>query len=90
MEADRVASADATLKIHNENSDTIIRIGCLRSTFSSWVKDDDKPYLAPRHKIYALQEPFKKTAGNTKEHQISAPLGVDDPAKWCNSFVILP
>ena len=45
-EADRMANAETTLKIHDKYSDVFTEIWCFKDTFSSQVKDDIKPYMA--------------------------------------------
>ena len=39
---------------------------------------------------YALQKPFKEEVKWLQELDIIAPLGVDEMAEWCNSFVMVP
>ena len=39
---------------------------------------------------YAPQKPFKKELEWFQEQAIITPLGVDDTAEWCNSFVMVP
>ena len=44
----------------------------------------------PRHAAYALQKLFKEEHQYLQELGIIAPLGVDEMAEWCNSFVLVP
>ena len=54
-------------------------------------KPDSKPYQVPsRCMAYALQKPFKEELEQLQELDIIAPLGVDEMAEWCNSFVLVP
>ena len=39
---------------------------------------------------YVLQKPFKEELEWLQELDIIAPLGIDEMAKWCNSFVVVP
>ena len=39
---------------------------------------------------YALQKPFKEELEHLQELDIIVPLGVDEMAEWCNSFVLVP
>ena len=68
-----------------------ICVGCFKSTFSLKVKDNAKPYqVLPRCVAYAPQEPSRKDLERLQKLQLLVPLGVDETAKWCNSFVIVP
>ena len=59
--------------------------------FSLQLKPDSKPYqVPPRHVAYALQKPFKEELKWLQELDIITPLGVDEMAEWCNSFVVVP
>ena len=61
-EANRVASAEITQKMHDDVSDIFTGNGCFKGTFSLQVKYDTKPYKALlRHIEYTLQEPFQKS-----------------------------
>ena len=66
-------------------------IGCFEGTFPLQLKPDSKPYqVPPRHVAYALQKLFKEELEWLQEQDIIAPLGVDEMAEWCNSFVVVP
>ena len=68
-----------------------IGIECLIGMVSLQVEDNAKPYqVALRHIAYALQELFKKELDRQQQHQIITPLEVDEGAKWCKTFVIVP
>ena len=55
------------------------------------LKPDSKPYQAPpRHVAYALQKSFKEELKWLQELDVITPLGVDEMAEWCNSFVAVP
>ena len=56
-EANRVASAETTLNMHDNFSDIFPWIGCFKGTFTIQVKDDVKPYqVLPSHVANALQQ----------------------------------
>ena len=77
--------------IHNTYGDVFNGIGCFEGTFSLQLKPDSKPYqVPPRHMAYALQKPFKEELEWLQEQIIIIPLGVDETAEWCNSFVAVP
>ena len=40
--------------------------------------------------VYALQKPFKEELECLQKMDIITPLGVDEMAEWCNSFVLVP
>ena len=66
-------------------------IGCFDGTFSLQLKPDSKPYqFAPRYTAYVLQKPFEEELKCLQKQDIIAPLGVDETAEWCNSFVLVP
>ena len=66
-------------------------IGCFEGTFSLLLKPDSKPYQVPlRHVAYALQKPFKEELDWLQKMDIISPLGVNEIAKWCNSFMLAP
>ena len=79
-----------TQRIHEKFGDVFNSIGCFKGTFSLQFKPDSKPYQAPpRHVAYALQKLFKEELECLQELDITAPLGVDEMAEWCNSFVLV-
>ena len=50
------------------------------------LKPDSKLYQVPlRCVTYTLQKPFEE-----KLNDIIVPLGIDETAEWCNSFVLVP
>ena len=86
-EADRAASAEITLNLHDELIDVFSGIGYFKGSLSLWAKDDVNANQVPlRHIAYVLQEPFKKELERLQEHQILAPLWVDEMVKWCKGF----
>ena len=77
--------------MHDKFDDIFSVIGCFKGTFSSQLKPDSKPYHAPpRHVAYALQKPFKEELEHLQKMDIIPPLGVDEMAELCNSFVLVP
>ena len=40
--------------------------------------------------LYALQKPFKEELEKLQRQDTIVPLGVDEKAEWCNSFVLVP
>ena len=90
-EGDKRQSNDMKQKIHDTYGNGFNGIGCFKGTFSLQLKPDSKPYQAPpRHMAYALQKPFKEELKQLQELDIIIPLGVDEMAEWCNSFVVVP
>ena len=90
-EADKRESNAMAQKTHNTFSDVFNGIGCFKGTFSLQLKPNSKPYqVPPRHVAYALQKLFKEELDRLQEMDIIAPLGVDQMAEWCNSFVLVP
>ena len=80
-----------TQKIYNTYGNVFNGIGCFEGTFSLHLKPDSKPYqVPPRHMAYALQKLFKEELKQLQEQDITAPLGEDMMAEWCNSFVVVP
>ena len=79
-------------KIHDAFGNVINGIGgCFKGTFSLQLKPDSKPYQAPtRHVAYVLQKPFKEELECLQKMDIITPLGVDETAEWCNSYVLVP
>ena len=60
MEPERMASAETTLKIHDEYSYVFTGIWSFKGTFSLHVNDNAKPYQTlPSCVAYLLHEPFK-------------------------------
>ena len=52
------------------------------------MKPDSKTYQAPsRHVMYALQKLFNE---EIKQLDIIMPLGMDETAECCNSFILVP
>ena len=91
VDADKRKSSEMMQKIHNTFVDVFNGIGCFEGTFSLQLKPDSKPYQAPpRHVAYALQKPFKEELECLQQMDIITPLGVDETAEWCNSFVLVP
>ena len=79
-----------TQKTHNKFSDIFNSTGCFKGTFSLQLKPDSKPYQAPpRYVAYVLQKLFKEELERLHKMDIIAPLGVDEMAEWCNSFVLV-
>ena len=66
-------------------------IGCFEGTFSLQFKPDSRPYQVPgRHVAYVLQKLFKDKLDRLQQLDIIRPIGVDETAEWCNSFVLVP
>ena len=54
------------------------------------MKPNAIPYVAPVCRVaYSLQEPLKKELDRLGQEGIIVPLGIDEPSKWCNSFVCI-
>ena len=67
MEADRVGSAEITLKMHEEFSDVFTGSECFKGTFSLQVNKDVNPYQVPPRSIaYALKRPIQERIRKTK------------------------
>ena len=80
-----------TQKIHDTFGDVFNGIGCFEGTFSLQLRPDSKPYQVPsRCVVYVLQKPFREELGCLQKMDIITPLGVDETAEWCNSFVLVP
>ena len=78
-------------EVHNTFGDVFNGIGYFKGKFSLQLKPDSKPYqVPPRHVAYALQKPFKEELEHLQRMDIITPLGVDELAEWCNSFVLVP
>ena len=87
--AKREVSAKTTSKMHKGYSDVFAQIECFKGTFTLQVKDDVNLYqVSLRHIVYATQELLKRT--RLHKQQILVPLEVDEMAKWCNSFILVP
>ena len=66
-------------------------IGCFERTFSLQLKPDRKPYqVPPRHVAYVIKKRFKEELDWLQKIDIITPLGIDETAEWCNSFVLAP
>ena len=77
--------------MHNTFGDVFNGIGYFKGTFSLQLKPDSKLYqVPPRCVAYALQKPFKEELEHLQKMDIITPLGVDETAEWCNSFVLIP
>ena len=84
-------SSEMMQKIHNRFGNIFNGIGCFEGMFSLQLKPDSKPYqVHPRHVAYVLQKPFKEELEQLQKMDIITPLGVDEMAEWCNSFVLVP
>ena len=80
-----------TQRIYKKFGDMFNSIGCFKGTFSLQLKPDSKPYqVPPRQVAYALQKLFKEEIEHLQELDIIVPLGIDEMAEWCNSFVLVP
>ena len=79
-------------KIHNAFGDIFNGISYFKGIFSLQLKPDSKPYqVPPRHVAYMLQKPFKEELQHLQKMDIIvSPLGVDEIAEWCHSFVLVP
>ena len=91
VEADKRKSIKLTQGIHKVFGNVFNGIGCFKGIFSLQLKPDSKPYLAPPRLVtYVLQKPFKEELDPLQKMDIITPLGVDETAEWCNSFVLVP
>ena len=91
VEADKRKSKKLMQRIHKVFGIVFNGIGCFKGTFSLQLKPDSKPYQAPpRHVAYALQKLFKEELDQLQKMDIITPLGVNETAEWCNSFVLVP
>ena len=91
VEADKRKSIELTQEVHSSLGDVFNCIGCFKGTFSLQLKPDSKLYQAPlKHVVYALQKSFKEELEHLQKMDIITPLGVDESAEWCNSFVLVP
>ena len=90
-EADKRESNAIIQKIHNTFGNVFNGIGYFKGTFSLQLRPNSKSYqVLPRHVAYELQKPFKEELEQLQEMDIIAPLGIDETAEWCNSFVLVP
>ena len=90
-DSDKKMSAEITWQLQRDFEDVFNGIGCFDGTFSLQVKLDSKPYQAPQRCVaYVLQKPFEEELKWLQEQDITTPLGVDETAEWCNSFVLVP
>ena len=65
-------------------------IGCFEVTFLLQVKADIKLYKVPRRcVVYVLQKQFKEELEKLQRQDIITPLGMDETAEWCNSFILV-
>ena len=77
--------------IHDTFVNVFNGIGYFEGTFSLQLKPESKPYQVPhRHVVYVLQKPFKEELEHLQKMDIITPLGVDETAEQCNSFVLVP
>ena len=91
VDADKRKNSAMMQKIYNTFGNIFNGIGCFKGTFSLQLKPDSMSYQAPpRHVAYMLQKPFKEELECLQKMDIITPLGVDEMAEWCNSFVLVP
>ena len=91
IDADKRKSSVMMQKIQDAFGNIFNGIGSFGGTFSLQLKPDSKPYqVPPKHVVYVLQKPFKEEVECLQKMDIFTPLGVDEMAEWCNSFVFLP
>ena len=76
VDEDKRKSSDMMQKIHDTFGDVFNGIGCFEGTFSL--------------QLFALQQPFKEELKHLQKMDIITPLGVDEMAECCNSFVLVP
>ena len=77
-------------KIQVTFGDVFNGIGCFKGSFSLQLKPDSQLYqVPPRCGIHATK-PFKEELECLQKMDIITPLGVDETAEWCNSFVLVP
>ena len=78
-------------KIHKSFGDIFNDIGYFKGTFSLQLKPHSKPYQVPSRRVaHALQKPFKEELKCLQGMDIITPLGVDEMAELCKSFVLVP
>ena len=91
MTATRKGSAEIIQQLHKDFEDVFNDIGCFDGTLSLQLKPDSKPYQVPlRCMAYVLQKPFEEESERLQKQDIIGPLGIDETAKWCNSFMLVP
>ena len=89
-ENDKGESPNRTKQIQQEFEEVFTGIGCFEEMFSLQVKPDSKPDQASHRCVtYALQKLFKELE-KFQRQDIITPLGMDETAKWCNSFILVP
>ena len=88
---DKKVSAEIIQQLQRDFKDIATGKSCFDGMFSLQVKPDSKPYQAPPKCVaYALWKSFKKESEWLQEQDIITPLGMDETAERCNSFVISP
>ena len=66
-------------------------IWCFGGMFSLQVKLESEPYQVSLWYIaYAPQTPFKEELERLQQLDIITPLGIDEMADRCNSFILVP
>ena len=91
VDADKRKCSAMMQKMHDTFANVFNGTGCFEDTFSLQLKPDSKPYhVPPRCVVYMLQKPFKEELEHLQKMDIITPLGVDDMAEWCNTFVLVP
>ena len=90
-DSDKKMSDEITQLLQRDFEDVSNGIGCFDGTFSLQLKPDSKPYqVPPTGMAYMLQKPFKEELKWLQEQDIITPIGVDEAAEWCNSFLLVP
>ena len=86
----RQNSDNFKLVILNEYKELFQGIGKLEGEINITLKPNAIPYVAPVCRVaHSLQESLKKELDRLVQEGIIVPLGIDEPRKWCNSFVCI-
>ena len=90
-DSDRTVSVEITQELQRDFKDVLNGIGYFDCTFFVQLRPDSKPYqVSPICMAHMLQKPFEEKLKRLQKQDIVASLGVDESAKWCNSFVLVP
>ena len=86
---DKWASTEITEQLQRDFKDVFTGIGCF-GTFSLHLKPHSKPYQVPPACVAnILQKLYKEELEQLQQQDIIAPLGMDETAESCNSFVLV-
>ena len=92
LRADKRKSAELTQNIHKVFDNVFNGIGCFEGTFSLQFEPDSRQAPLSTTKMCRLcaTKPFKDELDWLQRMVTITPLGVDEMAAWCNSFVLVP